>query len=101
MAIIDHEAELTRAGAHVSGRWGQLAFLARRYPLGAVGAFLVFLFVFTAVFANFIAPGDPTSTVLQNCASGLDKFFLVKSANQTLTVFNSIGTSLSKLRVAK
>jgi Flp pilus assembly protein TadG len=46
-------------------------------------------------------PADATSTVLQNCASGLDKFFLVTSANQTLSVFNSIGTSLSKLRVAK
>jgi Flp pilus assembly protein TadG len=44
---------------------------------------------------------DPTSAVLQYCASGTDKFFLVTSANQTLTVFNSIGTSLSKLRVAK
>jgi hypothetical protein len=44
---------------------------------------------------------DPTSTVLQNCASGVDKFYLVTSANQTLSVFNSIGTSLSKLRVAK
>jgi Flp pilus assembly protein TadG len=45
--------------------------------------------------------GDPTSSVLQYCASGTDKFFLVTSASQTLTVFNSIGTSLSKLRVAK
>jgi hypothetical protein len=44
---------------------------------------------------------DPTSSVLQYCASGTDKFFLVTSAGQTLTVFNSIGTSLSKLRVAK
>lgn len=45
--------------------------------------------------------GDPTSSVLQYCASGSDKFFLVTTANQTLTVFQSIGTSLSKLRVAK
>ena len=45
--------------------------------------------------------GDATSSVLQYCASGADKFFLVTSASQTLTVFNSIGTSLSKLRVAK
>jgi hypothetical protein len=50
---------------------------------------------------NTGTPGDPTSAVLQYCASGLDKFYLVKSANQTLTVFNSIGTSLSKLRVSK
>jgi Flp pilus assembly protein TadG len=45
--------------------------------------------------------GDPTSAVLQNCASSADKFFLVTSANQTLSVFNSIGTSLSKLHVAR
>jgi hypothetical protein len=33
--------------------------------------------------------------------SGADKFYLVTSANQTMTVFNSIGTSLCKLRLAK
>ncbi len=54
-----------------------------------------------AIQLNTGSPGDPTSTALQNCASGLDKFYLVKDASQTLTVFNSIGTSLSKLRVAK
>lgn len=50
---------------------------------------------------NTSTPADPISTVLQNCASGLDKFYTVTSASQTLSVFNSIGTSLSKLRVAK
>ncbi|MGB8400295.1 pilus assembly protein TadG-related protein [Bradyrhizobium sp.] len=45
--------------------------------------------------------GDPTSAVLQYCASGPDKFFLITSASQTLSVFNSIGTSLSKLHVAR
>jgi hypothetical protein len=50
---------------------------------------------------NTCTPGDPTSTILQYCASGADKFYLVKDASQTLTVFNSIGTSLAKLRVAK
>ena len=62
MAIINHEAALARAGANVSGFWGQAGFLARRYPLGAVGAIIVLLFVLTAVFANFIAPLDPLST---------------------------------------
>ena len=62
MTTIDHDAELARAGANVTGLGGQLAFLARRYPLGAVGAFIVLVFVLTAVFANFIAPFDPTST---------------------------------------
>jgi Flp pilus assembly protein TadG len=45
--------------------------------------------------------GDPTSSVLQYCASGTDKFFLVTDPNQTVSVFNSIGTSLAKLRVLK
>jgi Flp pilus assembly protein TadG len=44
--------------------------------------------------------GDATSTVLQNCASGTDKFYLVTDPDQTLTVFNSIGQSLARLRVA-
>ena len=44
---------------------------------------------------------DPTSTVLQYCASGTDKFYLVTSASQTVSVFKDIGTSLSKLRVAR
>ena len=50
---------------------------------------------------NTGSPGDPTSTALKNCASSIDKFYEVKDASQTLTVFNSIGTSLAKLRVAK
>jgi hypothetical protein len=50
---------------------------------------------------NTGSPADPTSSVLQYCASGSQNFFLVTSASQTLTVFNSIGTSLSRLRVAR
>ena len=45
--------------------------------------------------------GDPTSTLLQNCASSSDKFFLLTSANAIITTFNQIGTALSNLRVAK
>ncbi|WP_425069385.1 ABC transporter permease [Reyranella sp.] len=62
MAVIDHDAALAKAGANVSGFWGQAGFLARRYPLGAVGAILVLLFVLTALFAGVIAPHDPLST---------------------------------------
>jgi Flp pilus assembly protein TadG len=46
-------------------------------------------------------PADPTSAVLQYCASGTQNFYVVTSASQTASVFSSIGTSLSKLRVAK
>jgi Flp pilus assembly protein TadG len=45
--------------------------------------------------------GDPTSTLLQNCATDTSKFFLLTSANQIVTTFNQIGTALSNLRVAK
>jgi Flp pilus assembly protein TadG len=45
--------------------------------------------------------GDPTSTLLQSCASSSDKFFLLTSANQIVTTFNAIGTNLTQLRVAK
>lgn len=62
MTTINHDAELARAGANVSSTGGQILFLARRYPLGAVGALIVLLFIFTAAFANFIAPMDPTAT---------------------------------------
>lgn len=45
--------------------------------------------------------GDPTSTLLQNCASSSDKFFLSTSASGIATAFNQIGTALTQLRVAK
>ena len=45
--------------------------------------------------------GDPTSTLLQNCASTSDKFYLLTTASQINTTFNTIGTNLTKLRVAQ
>jgi Flp pilus assembly protein TadG len=45
--------------------------------------------------------GDPTSTLLQNCASTSDKFFLLTSAGEMTATFNTIGTNLTKLRVAQ
>lgn len=50
---------------------------------------------------NTSTPPDPTSPVLSYCASGPQNFFLLYSASQVVTAFNTIGTSLSKLRVAK
>ena len=45
--------------------------------------------------------GDGLSTVMQNCASSSDKFWRITSAGDLGTVFNAIGTNLTKLRVAK
>ncbi len=45
--------------------------------------------------------GDPTSTLLQNCASSSDKFFLLTTADQIVTTFQQIGTQLSDLRISQ
>jgi len=45
--------------------------------------------------------GDPTSTLLRNCGTTTDKFFLLTSADQMVTTFNTIGVQLTSLRLAK
>ena len=45
--------------------------------------------------------GDPKSTLLDNCASSSDKFYLLTKASDIAGAFTSIGTALTKLRVAK
>jgi Flp pilus assembly protein TadG len=44
---------------------------------------------------------DPTSSVLQYCASDSSKFFMLTTANQIISTFDSIGTQLAKLRISQ
>jgi peptide/nickel transport system permease protein len=62
VAVIDHNAELARAGANVRGWTGGIFFFVRRYPLGAIGAVLMAVFLATALFADQISPFDPFTT---------------------------------------
>ena len=62
MSSIDYRAELARAGANVESRWSAVRFFARRYPLGAVGAVIMAVFLFAAFFAPLITVYDPLST---------------------------------------
>jgi peptide/nickel transport system permease protein len=62
MKSLDFQAELARAGAMSRGRWGRIGFLIRRYPLGAIGAAILAVFVFAAVFAPFLTAFDAVST---------------------------------------
>ena len=56
-------AELDRGRRQrLAARWQARRFLARRYPLGAVGALIIVVFVLTALFAGWITAYDPTST---------------------------------------
>ncbi len=68
MTPAPYQAELTRAGAHAEGVWGQLVFFVRQYPLGAVGAVIVVLFVLAALLADVITQLSPFTT---NAASSL------------------------------
>ena len=45
--------------------------------------------------------GDPTSAILQNCASDASKFFMLTSSTGIVSTFNQIGTALSALRITK
>jgi Flp pilus assembly protein TadG len=45
--------------------------------------------------------GDPTSTLLQNCATDPTKFFLLTSSSQIVTTFQAIGTQLANLHLAQ
>jgi Flp pilus assembly protein TadG len=44
---------------------------------------------------------DPTSTLLQNCASDKSKFYLLTRSDQIVSTFNDIGSQLAKLRIAR
>jgi hypothetical protein len=39
--------------------------------------------------------------LLQGCASAPDKYFNLTAADQIITAFETIGTNLSRLRIAK
>ncbi len=69
---IDYHDELAKAGAHVDGWWSRLVYLTRRFPLGAVGAVIVFVFVMMAIFADVIAPFDPLQTSAKSSLSEPD-----------------------------
>jgi peptide/nickel transport system permease protein len=68
LVALDHERELARAGANVTGWVSSALFNIRRYPLGAFGAAIIIMFVLAAIFAGFLATHDPIST---NPASSL------------------------------
>jgi Flp pilus assembly protein TadG len=44
---------------------------------------------------------DPTSAVLQYCASDSSKFFLLTSASQIIGAFQQIGSDLAQIRIAR
>jgi len=70
VSTVDFNAELAAAGANVRSRWGAVRFFVRRYPLGAIGAVIMAVFVLAAIFAPLITVYDPLTT---NAAASLAK----------------------------
>ena len=49
------------------------------------------------IYTVLVMSGD--STVLQNCATDSSRYFALTNANQIITTFNQIGTSLARLHI--
>lgn len=62
MAGTSYQAELNRAGAGATGGVGKALHLARQYPLGAIGAVIMTVFVLAAIFADLITTQSPLTT---------------------------------------
>ena len=78
--------------------WMQSSAVDSRMALACTNAKNAGLTIYT-IHVN--TDGDPTSTILRDCATDTGKFYTVTSSSQLTNVFTTIGTNLSKLRIAK
>ena len=58
----DYDADLAVPDAGRESLLRRIAYTAGRYPLGAIGAVIMVVFVFLAVFADYLTVFDPLST---------------------------------------
>ena len=77
--------------------WMQSSAVDSRMALACTNAKNAGLTIYT-IHVN--TDGDPTSTILRDCATDTGKFYTVTSSSQLTNVFTTIGTNLSKLRIA-
>jgi peptide/nickel transport system permease protein len=62
MTIIDDTTAIATAAPPADSLWRHLRYHIARHPLGAVGAAIMAIFVFAAIFAGFLTRYDPVST---------------------------------------
>jgi peptide/nickel transport system permease protein len=62
MQRANYEPGLVTISSTVHGVWGRTSVFVCQYPLGAIGAAIMVLFVFAAVFADLITSVSPDST---------------------------------------
>ena len=71
--------------------WTAVTFdLIRRYPLGAVGALVVLVMIFMAVFADIIAPYDPEANAFEYMFTAPGLQFLLGSDDFGRDIFSRI-----------
>jgi Flp pilus assembly protein TadG len=88
-------------GLNTQDRWySDAASIDSRQKLLCDNAKVAGITIYT-IQVNTSKPADPTSSVLSYCASGASNFYMLTSATQVISAFQSIGTSLSQLRVAR
>lgn len=62
MVEINQDAMVVDPGGRLYRWWDAVGYFCRRYPLGAFGAAIMMIFLLVAVFADFVATQDPTTT---------------------------------------
>ena len=60
--IVPPPAPIVIAADRSESVWSKLRYYAAAHPLGVVGAFIMLVFVFAAVFAPLLTAYDPTGT---------------------------------------
>jgi len=83
------EAELEELASKDS-LWQSTVNFFRKQPLGAFGAFLVFVMIFSAVFADIIAPFDPEANSFEHMLSPPSLEFLVGTDQFGRDIFSRI-----------
>ena len=54
MTIVDYASEPAAEIVRVESVWSRIRYYAASHPLGVVGAVIMLVFVFAALFANFL-----------------------------------------------
>jgi peptide/nickel transport system permease protein len=62
MAIVDYASEPADEVVRAEGVWSRICHDMAAHPLGVVGALIMVVFVFAALFANFLTSYDPIAT---------------------------------------
>src|SRR5439155_5552977 len=92
-------------GLNTANRWNNILFgsgtqanIDARTQLGCTNIKAAGITLYTL---QVNTDSDPTSTMLQQCASSPSNFFLLKTSGEIVTTFKQLGSNLAQLHIAK